>query len=259
MPDPRGIKPRRLDERAYERAMRKAFLDPLFANMRGRLQQADTATDAYRAINAAVRYFELQPNGGVQKEAVIRALNRIQTYHRAKVLSTFRSALGVNVNPFMLDAGIPEYLRASIDDNVGLIKTIPQRMHTSLSARIVEEFTEAAFDQQRLTQLVRREYKSSGYNLRRIVRDQNSKLVGGLNRVRQEQLGVSEYRWLTSGDERVRPSHAAKSGQVFAWGNPPGDTGHPGNDVQCRCVARPIVTRGTANLLKTGSRLGEGQ
>ena len=49
---------------------------------------------------------------------------------------------------------------------------------------------------------------------------------------------TSHYIWVTSGDSRVRESHVANEGQVFAWSNPP-PTGHPGDDYGCRCKAVP--------------------
>jgi SPP1 gp7 family putative phage head morphogenesis protein len=52
---------------------------------------------------------------------------------------------------------------------------------------------------------------------------------------------VEEYVWSTSRDERVRPSHSAKDGKRFKWNDPPSDTGHPGNEIQCRCVAIPVL------------------
>ena len=100
---------------------------------------------------------------------------------------------------------------------------------------------DAPFDQQKLRGVLRREYKSSGYNLRRLTRDQTSKLTGQLNQARQTELGIARYRWQTSGDERVRPTHNDNDGQVFAWNSPPPATGHPGEDVQCRCGAIAVI------------------
>ena len=47
------------------------------------------------------------------------------------------------------------------------------------------------------------------------------------------------YRWRTAGDDKVRPSHAANEGRIFNWDYPP-DTGHPGEDYNCRCTAEPV-------------------
>jgi len=49
---------------------------------------------------------------------------------------------------------------------------------------------------------------------------------------------TSYYIWRTAQDERVRSSHAANDGKVFAWGDPP-TTGHPGHERNCRCWADP--------------------
>ena len=54
------------------------------------------------------------------------------------------------------------------------------------------------------------------------------------------------YIWRTLGDNNVRASHAANNGKLFAWDSPP-DTGHPGEDYNCRCIAEPYVA-GTSEI-----------
>jgi len=76
---------------------------------------------------------------------------------------------------------------------------------------------------------------------RLIARDQVAKLNGNLTQTRQKTLGVTHYVWRTSLDERVRFSHAIKEGKTFSWDKPPADTGHPGEDFQCRCLAEPVL------------------
>lgn len=63
----------------------------------------------------------------------------------------------------------------------------------------------------------------------------------GLDESRQREAGVCQYIWGTVGDERVRDSHADNEGQIFSWDNPPEDTGHPGDEDNCRCSAEPVV------------------
>jgi len=76
---------------------------------------------------------------------------------------------------------------------------------------------------------------------RLIARDQTAKLNSTLNQQRQQNLGVTQYIWRTSGDGRVRETHKDNNGKVFNWDKPPKDTGHPGHDINCRCVAEPII------------------
>ena len=75
-----------------------------------------------------------------------------------------------------------------------------------------------------------------------IARDQMAKLTAELDRLRQEQIGIEEYEWGTSRDERVRSSHSRMHGKRFRWDQPPPETGHPGEDYQCRCVARAVFS-----------------
>jgi SPP1 gp7 family putative phage head morphogenesis protein len=92
-----------------------------------------------------------------------------------------------------------------------------------------------------------------------IARDQVLKLNGKITRARHVAAGVREYIWTTSGDERVRGNpngkypdserdHYRLDGQRFRWDAPPvvsertGETAHPGEDYQCRCVAMPVLS-----------------
>ncbi len=53
-----------------------------------------------------------------------------------------------------------------------------------------------------------------------------------------DETATSHYVWVTAGDDKVRPSHAANDGMIFAWSDPP-STGHPGEEANCRCSAEP--------------------
>lgn len=79
-----------------------------------------------------------------------------------------------------------------------------------------------------------------------IARDQVLKLYGQANRTKQINVGVTEYIWSTSKDERVRETHVDLEGTRHSWTNPPivskdGRREHPGGDYQCRCVAIPVL------------------
>jgi len=79
-----------------------------------------------------------------------------------------------------------------------------------------------------------------------IARDQTLTLNAQITRNRQQNAGIREYVWTTSGDERVRDTHAELDGTVQRWDDPPvtsddGRTNHPGEDYQCRCTAFPVL------------------
>jgi len=79
-----------------------------------------------------------------------------------------------------------------------------------------------------------------------LARDQTLTLNAQIARQRQQNLGIQEYIWSTSGDGRVRETHADLDGTTQRWDNPPemsedGRRGHPGDDYQCRCTAFPVL------------------
>lgn len=60
-------------------------------------------------------------------------------------------------------------------------------------------------------------------------------------RLTLKQAGITnQYVWRTQRDERVRRSHRMNDGRIFSWAAVP-DTGHPGEDYNCRCEAIPYV------------------
>ena len=248
---PGPVRPRRADERRYDADIRRTFLNPLFARLRARLAEAVAANQAWGAMEEVFRGVAAEPREGVPIEEIERNLWRMEGYNREQIKRVFRRALAVDIRPMLAEAPIRIFLDARISENVDLLKTIPPRAHEGLKKRLREHLTQHPFDQNELMNMLREEYRSSGYNVRRITRDQTSKLVGQLNQVRQQQLGIQGYEWQTAGDERVRPSHAANDGRVFRWDMPPNATGHPGSAVQCRCSARALITAADRDRLKT--------
>lgn len=247
--DPRPIRPRIKDARLYELMLRRGYLDPLYTHLVSRLALAAAITDVYRALERGVAEFQARPRAGIPTDRIQEHMDGLARKHRAELIRSFRAALGVNIASLLSEPIVRDFLTQKVAENVGLIKTIPARFHEGLRERMERELAERPFDQQRLKVMLRKEYKSSGYNLRRITRDQTNKTIGQLTEIRHRQAGLDQYQWITAQDERVRPSHNANSGLMFKWDEPPGVTGHPGFDIQCRCVAQPIVTQAQKDRL----------
>ncbi len=58
-------------------------------------------------------------------------------------------------------------------------------------------------------------------------------------KMKAREHATTHYIWRTRDDDKVRPSHAANNGKIFAWDNPP-PAGNPGEDFGCRCRAESI-------------------
>ncbi|SIR27512.1 Phage Mu protein F like protein [Paracoccus thiocyanatus] len=77
-------------------------------------------------------------------------------------------------------------------------------------------------------------------SLRANMEDRTALAFAGLiNQLRQEDLGIERYVWVTQGDHKVRSAHAALNGKVFGWDHP-SEEGHRARRriaaaAPCRC------------------------
>ena len=222
---------------AYEKKLKQQILTPLFKSLREALSEAAGASQAYYALQ------NLPPLeiGNLHAATVKNYFNQLADKHRDELIRIFREALGVEVGVLLQDGPIRQALDERVLENVSLIRTIPPSVHDSLKAHFLQLLHEAPFDRSRIADVLKKEYGSTGYKLRRIARDQTSKAIGQFTELRQGQCGITHYRWLSSNDERVRPTHVENNGKTFAWAEPPEETGHPGWDIQCRCTAVAII------------------
>ena len=83
--------------------------------------------------------------------------------------------------------------------------------------------------------------------------DAASRYVGEASEFRQEDIGIDSYGWLSRRDGDVRDTHLENDGQTFRWGLPPIETGPPGADYNCRCIAEPDLSESLIESLQAGA------
>ena len=167
-------------------------------------------------------------------------VNESNNVNKRRFYSAMEEAVGVNVQAIVQNENLEDILVATTRENVSLIKSIPEEYFKKIES-IVFTGTTQGRNSQSMIKEIQKLNNSTTKRAKLIARDQSSKLNSALNQQRQQNLGVEEYIWRTAGDERVRDSHKSKNGKIFRWDSPPADTGHPGEDIQCRCVAQPII------------------
>jgi len=178
----------------------------------------------------------------VASDTVGRILDLEAQRHTETFMATAKRALGVNLAAVVRDEDLTEYLQAAVARNTSLIQ--------SLSDDVVKRIEQAVYTNSiagnSVATLRKELQKQFGITDRRanlIARDQTSKFNSDLNKIRQQQAGVTSYTWSTAHDERVRPLHKKLDGNTYKWGEPTGaeDGLPPGQPINCRCVARGIV------------------
>jgi SPP1 gp7 family putative phage head morphogenesis protein len=163
--------------------------------------------------------------------------DRTEAFNRRKFISTINQAIGISINDIVNKEIALTTLEESVKANVELIKSIPPQYLEKVQAAVTQGLSRSD-DFFSIRQSILEIGESTRTRAKLIARDQVTKLNAALTENRQQSLGITEYIWRTSNDDRVRPAHAANDGKTFAWDSPP-STGHPGTEVLCRCIAEP--------------------
>ena len=205
--------------------------------------QPEYVNDAYAATleQAFERLRKAYENINVRAQFVANSfVNNSNQINKRRFYSAIEEAVGVDLGAIVQSENLEDILTATTRENVSLIKSIPQEYFKKIESIVFTGTTQGRSASSMLEE-IRNTGNVTKKRAKLIARDQSSKLNSALNQQRQQNLGVEEYIWRTAGDERVRDSHRSKNGKIYRWDSPPQDTGHPGQDIQCRCVAQPII------------------
>ena len=233
-------------EREYERLL-LVFADSIAAEIERQLPLLDLRQDALDDIPESSGWYERLRRWVVgiadvfrQPEKTIAGalslLREAARFNQVQFHKVVRSVFSVDVfahEPWLLDV-----MKQFEAENIRLIKSIPAQYLETLHGKIVAA-VRAGLPHAKLADFIRETYALPKSRARLIARDQIGKLNGQLTMERQRGIGVTQYIWRTSRDERVRHTHREREGKVFDWDAPPKD-GHPSEPIQCRCSAEGI-------------------
>jgi len=209
----------------------------------GHIRVDDIDQQIEDAFSALRRVLGRLSNVEVLRPLVDRLAARVADWQMGELQVQAEAQLGVNI--FVRQPWLADHLKAFSRDNVALIRSIPETLLPQMES-IVQRGIRDGTRVEVLARDVRERFKVSQSRAKLIARDQVGKLHGELNELRQKSVGVTEYDWDTSRDERVRPGHAALRGTRQSWDKPPvvdprtGRRAHPKRDFQCRCDAIPV-------------------
>ena len=168
---------------------------------------------------------------------------------------------GVNSHTSRLFNGLPSFainaygtkemrriLNLAIEENAQLIKSIASEHVNSIAKLIYQNIQEGKRSTAMIDDI--EQYGVTRSRAKFIARDQTAKVQTSIARTRIRSAGFEYFRWSTSRDERVRPTHRAAEKRVtpygvgvYRYGDPPKIDGrplYPGQDYNCRCVEIPV-------------------
>lgn len=177
----------------------------------------------------------------IKRTAKRRSLE-VSAFNRTQNDKVLKSVLNVDI--FRSEPWLAAQTNNFVAQNVKLIKTLEANVLKDVES-IIYQGVRQGLPSSEVSKTIQSRFNVTKNRANLIARDQISKLNGQITHARQVDIGVKQYIWRTSLDERVRrPSHTSKEGKVFSWNKPPADTGHPGEDFQCFVGSTKIKARG---------------
>lgn len=145
-------------------------------------------------------------------------------------------------------------LQAATARNVGLIKSIQSKFHEQIAQEVLNNIGDQQAVYENAKKLVSRVYfhgETTEERARLIARDQVSKMSSEMSAARAKSAGITKFKWRHSGaSNEPRKLHKRYDGQVFSYDDLPiidertQERGLPGQAINCRCVAIPIIDFG---------------
>lgn len=172
---------------------------------------------------------------------VRQVARRTAEFNKGQLNRQYNATLGIEL--LQNEPYLQQQLEAFALDNVRLVRGLAQDELQKMQGLVLKAIRTGTPASELQAQIEARFDRIQG-RAELIARDQIGSLNAELTQLRQTSVGVEEYEWSTAKDERVRPSHRALEGSSHRWDDPPsvdGEKAHPGQPINCRCVAIPKV------------------
>lgn len=145
---------------------------------------------------------------------------------------------------FKMTAPMNNALQATITENVGLIRSIPEKYFTEVEGMVMRSVARGR-DLGTLTDDLQKRYGITRRRAALIARDQNNKATSVMQAARQKSLGITQGIWRHShAGKEPRPSHVKADGKMFDIDKGmylDGKLVMPGEEINCRCTWSPVI------------------
>ncbi|WP_096978826.1 phage head morphogenesis protein [Escherichia coli] len=145
---------------------------------------------------------------------------------------------------FRMTAPMKNALQAAITENVGLIRSIPEKYFTEVEGLVMRSVARGR-DLGYLTDELQKRYGITRRRAALIARDQNNKATSVMQAARQRSLGITQGIWRHShAGKTPRISHLKADGETFDLSKGmylDGKWVMPGEEINCRCTWSPVI------------------
>lgn len=166
----------------------------------------------------------------------------VERVQRGKWTQSILSAADVDLNTILTAGDVNDTLQAAIEWNVSLVRDVSDEARKRIANAVF-----AGLQQRKPAAEVSKEISEAvgmaRARARRIASDQTIKLGERLNRARQEQAGLTHFKWRHSAKRHPRVWHEARNGKVYSWADPGiAADDMPGVPVACGCTAQGYIS-----------------
>lgn len=235
------------------RGMQKAVRNQLLAYMEE--HEGEYVYDGLAAdLDVIFRRLNAQFNGtmtmGFAKVTSEDMVRRLEKSNKKRFDDNFMRATGIDLGSIMAVEGLSDFLDISIQQNVLLIKSLPEEYFKQIEIIVNKGFTSGA-RYSTISKEISSLHGSANSKLmnriKTIARDQISTINSQMTMKRSLSLGITKGIYRTSKDERVRKCHKELDGVEFvltkgAWSKTCKKFIQPGiTDINCRCSYSPVI------------------
>ena len=239
-------------EREYARELKALFEE---------LGPPEVTTDASLASQARILLNKLSRKydrifAREAPEIVENIFNRIDRDEAATLRRSLKELSGgITLQTRIMTPALREAMAAATASNVALIKSIPQQYFTQIEGAVMRSMQPGGRGMQDVAEELRKREGITERRVKMIAEDQTRKATTAMNTERAQALGIRRFEWVHSGGgSEPRELHLQLDGQIFSYDDPPvideatGERGLPGQLINCRCVARPVLDFGEDDL-----------
>lgn len=201
------------------------------------------AEELQKAVRKLARRWQRQINEGAP--ALAKYFAQAAEDRTSGDLERILSESGLTVE-FTLTPAQRDVLKATVNANVALIRSLPAKYFASVEQAVMESVQQG----RDLSYLAKRLQREHGITKRRaalIARDQNNKATSALQRARQTELGIKKAIWHHSHAGKVpRRTHVQMDGKTYdvqkgMYDSKEGRYVHPGELINCRCTGESVI------------------
>ncbi len=239
----------RTNMRAYNNAFKKAVRAVIFPLIESYSKL--TRDGIGDEIDNTLKQIGIQFNfTSIASQIANRMVTGVDNQNAKRTTRTINNSVGVDVENIIISENLTDFIEMQTINNAALIKNVPDQAIEDIRRIILNGFSQGLRASE-ITKQISGNIPSSVFNkmnnrINTIARTGVAQVNSQITNKRLLNLGITKAVWDATNDSRTRECHRVRDGEEYdikkgLYSSCDGRTIQPGEEISCRCVARPIV------------------